>query len=88
MKIHESARKRGAKIYAEIAGTGQTSNINPTYQHLEPDGKGITIAIQKALADAAIGPQQLDLIIPHGLGIPADDLAEAKGIEAALGTRC
>jgi 3-oxoacyl-[acyl-carrier-protein] synthase II len=82
----QSARKRVAKIYAEIAGTGQSSNLNNTYQHLEPDGKGITIAIQKALADAAIGPQQLDLIIPHGLGIPADDLAEAKGIEAALGS--
>jgi 3-oxoacyl-[acyl-carrier-protein] synthase II len=81
----QSARKRGAKIFAELAGTGQSSNINPAYQHLEPDGKGLTIAIQKALADASIKAQDLDLIIPHGLGILADDLAEAKGIEAALG---
>jgi 3-oxoacyl-[acyl-carrier-protein] synthase II len=82
----ESARKRGTRIYAELAGTGQSSNLNSAYQCLEPDGKGITVAIQKALAEAGIGPQQLDLIIPHGLGIAADDLAEAKGIEAALGT--
>jgi 3-oxoacyl-[acyl-carrier-protein] synthase II len=82
----QSAQKRNAKIFAEIAGTGQSSNINPAYQHLESDGKGLTIAIRKALAEAGIEPHQIDLIIPHGTGIPADDLAEAKGIEAALGT--
>lgn len=41
--------------------------------------------MEKALADARIEPKDLDLIIPHGTGIPADDLAEAKAIEAALG---
>ena len=81
----QSAINRGAKIFAEVAGTGQSSNINPAYQNLEPDGKGVTIAIQKALDEAGITPNQLDLIIPHGTGIAADDLAEAKGIEAALG---
>jgi len=81
----QHARKRGAKIYAEVAGTGQSSNINPQYQNLEPDGKGITIVIQKALNEAGISANQLDLIIPHGTGIAADDLAEANGIEAALG---
>ncbi len=37
------------------------------------------------MADAQIGPEDLDLIIPHGTGIPADDLAEAKAIQTALG---
>ena len=81
----QSAAKRDAKVYAEVAGTGQSSNINPAYQNLEPDGRGITIAIQKALAEAGITPNQLDLIIPHGTGIAADDLAESRGIETALG---
>ncbi|GAH80157.1 unnamed protein product, partial [marine sediment metagenome] len=81
----ENAQKREAKIYAEIAGVGHSNNINPAYENLEPDGKGIQIAIEKAMADAQIQPEDLDLIIPHGTGIAADDLAEAIGIEEALG---
>ncbi len=81
----ENARRRGARIYAEVAGIGLSNSINPVYERLEPDGKGVQIAIEKAMADAQIKPEDLDLIIPHGTGIPADDLAEAKAIEAVLG---
>lgn len=81
----ENAERRGAKILAELAGVGQSNNLNPRYEHLEPDGKGVEIAIKKAMADAQIGPEDLDLVIPHGTGIPEDDLAEAKAIRAALG---
>jgi 3-oxoacyl-[acyl-carrier-protein] synthase II len=81
----DKATKRGAKIYAELVGTGQSTSINPVYEHIEPDGFGITIAIEKALAQANISPKDIDLIIPHGTGIPQDDLAEAKAIEAAIG---
>ena len=81
----ENACKRDAKIYAEVLGTGQSNSINPVYEQLEPDGKGIQIAVEKAIAEAQIQPEDLDLIIPHGTGIPADDLAEAKAIQAALG---
>ncbi len=81
----ENAEKRGVKIYAEVAGVGASNNINPSYEHLEPNARGTQIAIEKALADAEIEPKDLDLIIPHGTGEPADDLAEAKAIEAALG---
>jgi len=81
----ENAERRGAKIYAEVAGIGHSNNINPAYEHIEPDGKGIEIAIKKAIADAQIEPEDLDLIIPHGTGIAADDLAEAKAIRSALG---
>ncbi len=82
----DNATKRGAKIYAEVVGTGQSASINPAYEHIEPDGKGITIAIEKALSQANITPKDVDLLIPHGTGIPEDDLAESKGIEAALGS--
>jgi len=81
----ENAKKRNVKIYAEVAGVGASNNINPSYEHLEPDAKGTQIAIEKALADAQIEPKDLDLIIPHGIGDPADDLAEAKAIQRALG---
>jgi 3-oxoacyl-[acyl-carrier-protein] synthase II len=81
----DNATKRDAKIYAEVVGTGQSTCINPAYEHIEPDGYGLTIAIEKALAQANISPTDIDLIIPHGTGIPQDDLAEAKGIEKALG---
>jgi 3-oxoacyl-[acyl-carrier-protein] synthase II len=94
MENLDNAKRRGAKIYAEVAGTGLSNSINnvipsvvegPAYEHLEPDGKGIQIAIEKAIAEAQIEPGQLDLIIPHGTGIPQDDLAEARAIEAVLG---
>jgi 3-oxoacyl-[acyl-carrier-protein] synthase II len=81
----QNAQRRSAKIYAEVAGVGHSNNINPAYEHLEPDGKGIQIAIEKALADAQIQPEDLDLIIPHGTGIAEDDLAEATAIQTALG---
>lgn len=81
----ENAQGRGARIYAEVVGIGQSNCINPRYERLEPDGKGVRLAIEKAMADAEIEPADLDLVIPHGTGIPADDLAEAGAIEAALG---
>ena len=82
----ENAQKRNAKIYAEVVGLGSANNINTAYEHLEPDGRGLQMAIEEAIADAGIQPDDLDLIIPHGTAIPADDLAEAKAIEAALGS--
>jgi 3-oxoacyl-[acyl-carrier-protein] synthase II len=81
----DNATKRGAKIYAELVGTGQSACINSPYEHIEPDGYGLTIAIEKAMAQANISPKDIDLIIPHGTGILQDDLAESKGIEAAIG---
>jgi 3-oxoacyl-[acyl-carrier-protein] synthase II len=81
----ENAKKRGAKVYAQIAGFGQSCSINSKYESLEPDGKGVQYAIETALDEAKIKPDQLDLIIPHGTAVPADDIAEAKGIANALG---
>ncbi|MHC4195984.1 MAG: beta-ketoacyl-[acyl-carrier-protein] synthase family protein, partial [Planctomycetota bacterium] len=83
----ERAEKRDAKIYTEIVGIGHSNSINPAYEHLEAGGKGLQTAIEKALADAQIQPEELDLVIPHGTAIPADDLAEAQAIEAVLGKR-
>ena len=86
MERPENAKQRGAKIYAQIAGFGQSCSINPKYESLEPDGKGVQYAVEAALDEAKIKPEQLDLIIPHGTGILSDDIAEAKGICNALGS--
>ena len=80
----EHAQKRGATIYAEIVGSGQSNNIWPAYEQVEPDGEGIQTAIREALHYAQIEPENLDLIIPHGTGIPADDICEAAAIEFIL----
>ncbi|MFH1614938.1 MAG: beta-ketoacyl-[acyl-carrier-protein] synthase family protein [Planctomycetota bacterium] len=81
----EHAQKRGAKIRAQIAGFGSSNSINEQYEHLEKNGKGLRIAIEKAMTEAGIESDQLDLIIPHGTAIPCDDLAEATAIQDALG---
>ncbi|MHC4265751.1 MAG: beta-ketoacyl-[acyl-carrier-protein] synthase family protein [Planctomycetota bacterium] len=85
LEDRHKAEQRGVRIYCEIAGVGQSNNINSAYERLESDGRGIQIAIEKAMYDAEIKASDIDLIIPHGTGIEADDLAEAKGIQAALG---
>lgn len=81
----ETARGRGAKIYAEVAGLGQSTNLSTTFEKLEQDGKGVQIAIRKAMEEANITPDDIDLIIPNGSGIPADDAAEAAAITRAMG---
>ncbi|HSW01478.1 MAG TPA: beta-ketoacyl-[acyl-carrier-protein] synthase family protein [Sedimentisphaerales bacterium] len=80
------ARSRDAGILAEIVGIGQSHSVHPAYARMEPDGAGIRIAVEKAMADAGIGPEDLDLIVPHGTAVPQDDLAESRGLEAALGS--
>ncbi|MBP8303581.1 MAG: beta-ketoacyl-[acyl-carrier-protein] synthase family protein [Phycisphaerae bacterium] len=85
LETTEQAGRRGAAVLAEVAGVGQSCSLSPAYRSLEPDGRGVQTAIQQALDEAGIGSEDLDLIVPHGTGVPEDDLAEAKGIEAALG---
>ncbi len=79
------AAGRKAKALAQVAGVGHSCCINSKYESLEPDGQGVAIAVEQALSEAGIGPADLDLIVPHGTGVPADDGAEARGLSAALG---
>ena len=88
MEEYERAVGRGAKIYAEVVGCGSSFNLGSSgsdFINPEPDCKGTAIAIQKALEDAGIKAEDLDLVIPHGSGIAAHDKAEAQGIQSALG---
>lgn len=78
------AKSRGAKIYAEIVGFGASQD---TYKITEPDptGHGIAKSIANALTDAGLTPQDVDLLIPNGLGIPTHDRAELNGLKTVFG---
>jgi len=81
----EGARARGGRIYAELRGFGASVNFSRDFLAIEPDGRGVTLAIEKALKQAGVGAGELDLLVPYGTGIAANDRAELAGIGAALG---
>ena len=80
----EHARQRSARIYAELVGFGASQD---TYSVTEPDpsGHSYSRAITKALADASVAPEDVDLLVPNGLGIPSHDRAELAGLKKAFG---
>ena len=80
----EFAKARNATIAAEIVGSASSNSLNTDFAHLEKDGKGLQIAIRKALEEANIQPDQIDLIVPTGTGIIADDKAEAVALKAVF----
>jgi 3-oxoacyl-[acyl-carrier-protein] synthase II len=82
----EHAQARGAHIYCEIAGYATS---NDAYHPIapQPDGIGAARAITDALNDAGIAPEEVDHVNAHAASTPAGDLAEAKAIRRALGSR-
>jgi 3-oxoacyl-[acyl-carrier-protein] synthase II len=78
----ESAMRRGAKIYAELAGYG--SNIDG-FHITEPDWENQAQCLKLALNDAAISPGDVDYINAHGTSTVLNDVSETKAIKAALG---
>jgi 3-oxoacyl-[acyl-carrier-protein] synthase II len=78
----ESAVRRGAKIYAELAGYG--SNIDGVHI-TEPDWENQARCLNLALNDADISPADVDYINAHGTSTILNDVSETKAIKAALG---
>jgi 3-oxoacyl-[acyl-carrier-protein] synthase II len=78
------AVRRGARIYAEIVGTGLTADAyHMTAPH--PDGYGAMMSMKKAVEEAGIGIDQVDHINTHGTSTPVGDIAEPKAIVSLFG---
>lgn len=84
LEEYEHAKKRGAKIYAEIIGGGMSADAyHITAPH--PEGAGITKVMQYALTEAGIKPEEVDYINTHGTSTPLGDIGEIKAIQKVFG---
>jgi 3-oxoacyl-[acyl-carrier-protein] synthase II len=80
----DSARARGAEIFAELAGVSHNSDA----YHItapEPSGESAARAIQKAIADAGLAPDEIEYICAHGTGTPLNDVSETRAIKQVFG---
>jgi len=80
----EHARRRGARIYAELAGYGNTADAYH-FTAPDPEGKGMIRVMKLALADAGITPSDVAYINAHGTSTPLNDKTESLVIEEVFG---
>lgn len=80
----EHARKRGAKIYAEMAGIGFSADAH----HItapEPEGRGAVVAMNMLLRDAEMQPGDVDYLNMHGTATPLGDVGETRAVKTVFG---
>jgi len=84
LESYEHAKKRGAKIYGEVLGSGMTADA----YHMTapaPDGRGAKRAMITAIEDAKLNPDQIDYVNTHGTSTNLGDLSETRAIKEILG---
>ncbi|MFZ5908031.1 MAG: beta-ketoacyl-[acyl-carrier-protein] synthase family protein [Nitrospirota bacterium] len=82
LEEYRNARRRGARIYGEIIGYGNTSDA---FHQTVPSPEGEAEAIQKAMAEARLRPEDIGCINAHGTATPIGDRAETNALKAAFG---
>lgn len=80
----ESAQKRGATIYGEIAGYGTTADAY-RITDIPPDGHGGIAAMRMAIADASLNPSDIDYVNAHGTSTKVNDRVESKACRDVFG---
>ena len=85
LEEYEHAKKRGAKIYAEVVGFGMSSDA---YHMTSPpeNGAGAALAMENALRDAGVSTSQIGYINAHGTSTPAGDKAETQAVKSVFGS--
>lgn len=84
LEEYEHARARGARVYAEIIGTGLTADAyHITAPH--PDGMGAYNVMKQAILEAKLTPADIDYVNVHGTSTPLGDIAETKAIVSVFG---
>jgi 3-oxoacyl-[acyl-carrier-protein] synthase II len=80
----DHARERGARMYAEVAGYGASTDA---FHITAPDekGAGAVLSIERALSDAGLGPEDIDYINAHGTSTPLNDAIETRAIRQVFG---